>query len=293
MSETHPDLMLPAARPEVTPETSGSPDGLRDPGFTVPERIPWSVLGPEFVREWGKAEPEHFEIVGPSGSGKTYLLASALQGRMIARHTPAVLICTKPADGVIAKLGWPVVDTWEGVRKNDWVVFWPKTGAKGTARKGYHNRKIIELLNELWVPDANTLVAFDEVGYVESLSRELRDLVQMYWREGRSQGITVCAMKQRPQGALRDMHSETYWTAAFAPNDRSDLERFAELFGARRDWMPVFDELDQERREFIIRHSRSREAYISWIDVPLVPVKPPEPERERRGIGRVLRAARR
>ena len=86
-------------------------------------------------------------------------------------------------------------------------------------------------------------------------------------------GITVVGMKQRPQGALRDMHSETYWTAAFAPKDRSDAERFAELFGHRRDWLPVFDQLDAGRHEFILRHSRSREAYISHVDTPLRPQK--------------------
>jgi hypothetical protein len=37
--------------------------------------------------------------------------------------------------------------------------------------------------------------------------------------------------------------------------------------------MPVFDDLDQDKHEFIIRHSRSRESYISWVDVPLVPQK--------------------
>jgi len=84
------------------------------------------------------------------------------------------------------------------------------------------------------------------------------------------------AMKQRPQGALRDMHSETYWTAAFRPKDRSDVERFAELFGHRRDWISVFDSLDPQRRDFILRHATSQEAYISYVDVPLRPVKPPK-----------------
>jgi hypothetical protein len=133
------------------------------------------------------------------------------------------------------------------------------------------------LLNHLWNPPngqrPNTIIAFDEVGYIESLSGEMRALIQQYWREARSLGITVVAMKQRPQGALRDMHSETYWTSAFAPKDRSDAERFAELFGHRRDWLPVFDGLDADNHEFILRHSRSREAYISWVDVPLTPQK--------------------
>ena len=86
-------------------------------------------------------------------------------------------------------------------------------------------------------------------------------------------GIQVVGMKQRPQGALRDMHSETFWTAVFRPKDRSDAERFAELLGHRRDWVPVLDALDLDAHEFVIRHSRSDEAYISWVDVPLSPQK--------------------
>jgi hypothetical protein len=35
----------------------------------------------------------------------------------------------------------------------------------------------------------------------------------------------------------------------------------------------VFDGLDATRHEFILRHSRSREAYISWVDTPLTPQK--------------------
>nr|MDA8318850.1 hypothetical protein [Actinomycetota bacterium] len=148
------------------------------------------------------------------------------------------------------------------------------TNAMGRERRAHHERAITNLLHELWQPDANTIVAFDEVGYVEGLSADLRALVQQYWREGRSLGITVAAMKQRPQGALRDMHSETFWTAVFPGKDRSDSERFAELLGTKRDWLPVLDSLSRERREFILRDARSGQAVISWVDEPLKPVEP-------------------
>ena len=255
-----------------------------DPNFRPPERVPWSELGPSFIAEWGRDEkghpdPEHVEIVGPTGSGKTYLMCTMLQERVAARNSGAVLICTKPADKTIGLLGWPVVDSLTAARdrKLRAFVFWPKTSRMGTARKQYQEQKITGLLHELWRPDANMIVAFDEVGYVESLSGESRALVQQYWREGRSLGITVCAMKQRPQGALRDMHSETYWTVAFKPKDRADAERFAELFGAKRDWLPVIDSLSKAKRDFIIAHTRSEESFISWVDVPL---KPRKTERE-------------
>jgi len=252
--------------------------------------VPWSVLEPDFTGAWGLADPgdpqpEGLEIIGQTGSGKTYLLCSALQARMVRRETPAVIICTKKADRVFARLGWPVIDRPEDVNKHPNAIYWPTTSAMGNQRKAFYDRKIGDLLESLWVEDSNRIVAFDEIGYAESLSGDMRATVQQYWREGRSLGITVVAMKQRPQGTQRDMHSETYWTAAFKPKDRGDLERWAELYGHRRDWMPVFDSLDRpahgdrgEQREFVIRHSRSDEAYISWIDTPLHPVDPPKPK---------------
>lgn len=256
-------------------------DFRHDPNFEWPERVPWSVLGEDFTQVWGRADtgnpqPEHLEIVGPTGSGKTYLLCTMLQQRMVKRETAAVLVCTKPADSTVLRLGWPIIDRPEDLNDNPNAIYWPRTKRMGNERREFHERKISDLLHKIWTPESNRIVAFDEVGYVESLSGDLKAIVQQYWREGRSQGITVVAMKQRPQGVLRDMHSETYWKAAFPPEDRGDLERWSELFGARRDWMPVFDSLDPSKREFIIRHSRSRESYISWVDVPLRPVKPPK-----------------
>jgi nucleoside-triphosphatase THEP1 len=253
-------------------------DYRTDANFKWPERVPWSELGPEFAKVWGRADPqdpqpEHMEIVGQNGSGKSYLMCTALQDRQKARKSGAVIVCTKKADKVFAKLGWPVVDTVDGVRKHPNVIYWPHTKRMGNERRAFHDASVSRLLHELWKEDANVIVAFDEVGYVESLSSDMKALVQQYWREARSLGITVLGMKQRPQGALRDMHSEAYWTAAFKPKDRADLERWAELFGARRDWMPVFDSLDRQKREFIIGNPVHDEAFISWVDVPLTPVK--------------------
>jgi hypothetical protein len=264
-------------------------DWRTDSTFRWPERIPWSEIGPEFVTVWGRADPadpqpEDIEIVGPKGSGKTHLLATMLQDRAIARDTPEILIMTKPDDKVPAKLGWPITDNWRGVTENRQVIYWPRTALIGNARRAHHEHKIRDLLDRLWQPEANTLIAFDEIGFVESLSSDLKAILQMYWREARSQGISIAAMKQRPQGVQRDMHSESMWTASFKPKDRGDLERFAELFGSKRDWMPVFDSLDMMAREFILRHSRTGQAVISWVDTPLAV----RPRRRRRPAAELL-----
>jgi nucleoside-triphosphatase THEP1 len=251
-----------------------------DLGFSdsVPERIPWSELGPDFIQDWGRADPahpqaEHLEILGPTGCGKTYSIATIMQQRGLARKTSGIIVATKKDDDTLPLLGWPIVDRWDQLQQERWSIFWPKTKYLGSKRKAYHDEKIRDLLSRLWVPNANVMINFDEIGYLESLSTEMRELIQMFWREGRANAITVLAGKQRPQGVARDMHSETYWTAAYRPNDESDMERFAELFGPRRFWLPVFRTLSQDRREFLLRYSKTNTTYITWMDNELRPVK--------------------
>jgi len=256
---------------------STQPDGYRRQlGFEPPERVPWSELGPEFAEIWGRPEgrhdPEHVEITGQSGSGKTYLLVALLQERALARGTSEIFVATKKADSTFDLLGWPIVSTWDEVRKYRWCTFWPMTRAVGQEAEKFHEQRIYELLARLWQPSANTVVAWDEIGYVEALSGRLKRLIRQYWREARSHGITIVAMKQRPVGVSRDMHSESRWKFVFPPEDRGDLDRFAELLGTPRDWAPVLDSLDQERHEFVVMNKRRRLAYISWIDYELHPI---------------------
>ena len=245
------------------------------------ERVPWSVLGPEFAAVWGRAdpsnpEPEHAEIIGMNGSGKTYLLLKMLQDRMIVRNSHIILVVTKRSDRVFQLLGWPIVREIRDLRKYRQCIYWPQTNLIGRQRKAFHEIRIREFLSRYWQPESNRVIAFDEIAYIESLSPDVKELVAMYWREGRSNGITVVAMKQRPQGVQRDMSSETWWTFAFVPKDHADAERFAELFGSRRDWLPVFEQMNPDNHEFLVRHTRTRQAYISWVDEPLRPIEPPD-----------------
>lgn len=248
------------------------------------ERIPWSALGPGFIANWGrprgKNEPEHLEVLGPTGSGKGVLLRDILLERARRRGTSIVFICTKNADRTTASMNWPIVDSWRGVSQHDQVVFWPRTGLKGTRRKQYQAAKVQDLLDNLWEPEANTVVVFDEFLYVESLTPNLKDTLGMYLREGRSHGIACVMGKQRPQGVQRDMHSETDWKFAFKQNDTDDNERLAQLFGNKRAMIPVIESLDRERFEFLVQHKLTGATYISWVDKPVRAQKNPDSYRK-------------
>lgn len=237
------------------------------------ERVPWSLLGPEFIGAWGqprgKLMPEHLEILGPTGSGKSYALVDILRERARRRGSAIIFVATKAADSTVEDLGWPIVDTWREVTQHDQVVYWPQTDRLGLERMEYLDERIQDLFNHLWRKGANTVVVVDEFVFVQDLSPELKALLNMFLREGRSHGLTVVGGKQRVQGVQRDFHSETDWKLAFKMNDAEDNERLAQLFGSKRVYVPVIESLDRERHEFLIQHKLTNTQYITWVDEPL------------------------
>ncbi len=260
-------------------ELEASPGPEEDPGAQLP-RVPWSQIREDFIATWGypegKFQPEHLEILGPSGSGKTYLEATLLQERQKARNSAIIFIATKPVDATILLLGYPIVDTWKGVTKNRQCIFWPRTRKVGEQREIYLEEKLYDLLSRLWGAGAKVIVVFDEVSTAEKLSPRLKKLIEMYWREARSSGITIVAMKQRGQGALRDMHSEAAWIAAFRPKHEEDGKYVGAIMGSWRVWLPILRSLDRSKREFVLLHSVTQQAVITWVDTPLRPAAPPK-----------------
>lgn len=265
-----------------------------DDAVRIPERRPWSEIAQEFAENWGRLDPkeptpEDVEVLGTKGSGKTLFACKAMQERMIVRRTPTVIMQSKPADSTVMRLGWPVITNGDvrRVRKERWCIYWPQTNSTGNARKLYQADKFRDLLDSLWHPNSNIVVAWDDVGYIESLytsdKQSLGDMMEMYLREGRSSGITNVLLKQRPQGSRRVMHSETQWTAAFAPKDEDDRERFAQIFGNKKRYVEVFKQMDPAKHEFLFKHFATQSEVISWIDTPLRPIQRPKRDAPQRG----------
>lgn len=266
---------MPEGLAGAAPVTRGG-----SPGFQRPEELPWSVVGPDFIEAWGhdedgKPRAEHWEIEGQSGSGKSYLAATAMQQRAEKYGTGIIAAVSKSTDDSIPLLGWPEVASFADVRKYRQMVFWPKTTLKGQDREKYHEARFFQLLSSLW-PDPGEMtwmvLYLDEIRYLESLSRRMKKLVRMYWREGRSHGISIVAGAQRPLEMGRDMHSEARWRTVFQPSDEADYERFAQLLGPPRDWEPVLRSLDNQAHQFVHRNSSTKRSIISWIDTVLRPL---------------------
>jgi hypothetical protein len=240
-------------------------------GKLYPQRVPWALLGPDFIEAWGrpngKFEPEHIEVLGQTGCGKTWWEKTVLLERVRLRHSHVVILLTKPADKTLATLDWPVVTKWppsEWNSKNRQVIYHAKSHGLTKAARQRQAQKVEELLDALWHPDSNVVLAVDEIAYVEQ-ELGLRTHMTTYMREGRTLGITVMASTQRPAGVSRAVHSETAWCVAFAPKDEDDAERMAQILGEKKHYTEVLMDLDREKREFVLVHNLTREAYISHI----------------------------
>jgi nucleoside-triphosphatase THEP1 len=261
--------------------------------FRWPEMVPWSELGPDFIETWGHKDDgtlaaEHLEVAGQSGSGKSYTIATLLQQRAERWGTAEIAILTKEADDSIPLLGWPVVGSYADLKRYRWAIYWPQTAKLGEEREKFLEAHIYDLLSRLWTKDANVVIYFDEIGTAEELSKRLKKLIRQYWREGRSHQISVIAAKQRPIGISRDAHSESRWKIVFPPADTGDMQRFAELLGHPRDWAPVLDSLDQQEHQFVIRNSFTKQCYISWVDLDLMPLPAQSEQGQRRSSSDAL-----
>lgn len=235
------------------------------------ERVDWAELGPEFIRTWGRPggryDPEHLTVYGKSGGGKTYFVGHVLSERARCRGSHVVIVATKKTDRTLTNLGWPITTSWPPGYKEHQVVYWAKANGISAEHRIPQRAKVKLLMDKLWVPNSNVIVYWDELSYIETMLK-LKPEMETYYREGRALGITNVASMQRPSGVTRLSHSEAGWTVAFPPKDVDDRKRVAEVLGDRAKYSAVLDSLDRTRHEFLMRHDRSGEAYISHIPKP-------------------------
>jgi hypothetical protein len=239
------------------------------------ERVPWEGpdgLGVAFIRKWGrpggKYNPEHLTVYGKSGGGKSYFVTYVLDLRADVRGSHVCAVATKRADDTLSDLHWPVTDSLPLFSyKENRVIFWAKAKGISVEHLVPQRAKIKGLMDHLWTPKSNIIVYWDELTYLEQDLKLKRELATFY-REGRTNGITNVASMQRPSGVTRLAHSEAGWTVAFPPKDADDRDRVAEVFGDRARFRVALDSLDRRKHEFLIRHDRTGEAYISHLPPP-------------------------
>lgn len=201
---------------------------MADAGLVDAPHVAW----PAFVDQLRWRHDEHVSAIGPTGGGKTTLVLALLPERRITRPYTVVL-GTKPRDKVLTRLarsggftmakGLPSHPSHAGER----LVLWPRwRSERDTPAQG---RAIAHGLDVAFVMGAWCVFA-DEVAYLCDDLR-LAGKLRTWWRQGRSNGLSLVAATQRPSWVPRDLYSAPTHLFFWRTNDDDDLKRISGLNG--------------------------------------------------------------
>lgn len=189
-----------------------------------------TVSWEEFLRRFDWQQGEHLSFIGPTGCGKT-----TLAQQLLNRRDYVAAIGTKPRDktmdALIRQEKYKRIRSWEErppiVRKSQRVVLWPQfQRPEDVAVQQY---EIDRALREMFVSGGWTVFA-DELFYLCHTLR-LTKLLEMYWTQGRSLGLSLVGGTQRPAHVPLFAYDQATHLFFWRDNDETNLRRVAGLGG--------------------------------------------------------------
>lgn len=223
--------------------------------LTAPPRLPWPALQARLERDWKPGE--HVTIIAPTGVGKTHL---ALTIADLSRYV--LVLATKRKDPLVADLaarGYLVTPSVEGVLWTETepvtpkVVVWPqfsdKIGAK--QRMTLQASAIRDVLDWADKTGGWTIVSDETMWLTDSLQLE-REL-NAVWHQGRTQGLSLIALAQRPSRVPRLAFSQATYLFIGKYTDKRDIDTLREISSVipREVVEAGIASLSKERHEFL------------------------------------------
>lgn len=197
-----------------------------------------------FLSEYWKYEDgEHVCIVGSTGAGKTYL-GLQLLGASVSKDRPGVILVMKPRDSTITTwtarlkfkriVRWPPPTVRRIVDKPRGWVLWPRLGNLETDDLVLA-REFSRCLRESYAQAARdrgeprAIFADEVVGLSKELG--LERLLKGLWARGRSVGVGMWGVTQRPFEAPQIMYQSAEHMFLAREPDARNRQRLGEISG--------------------------------------------------------------
>ncbi len=204
---------------------------LRRSDLETPPVVPWSRFEPDFVRHWDQGA--HCLFVGPAGSGKT------VAARTIANWRQFVVVLgtkmrDKEMDEYIAQ-GYTRVETWPPPRKalrplddgSIRIVLWPKIRTREDLRR--FRPVYASCLDSVLVDGGWTVVADEGLWLSDRNGLNLGDHLSAIAYSGRSSGVTLMMIVQRPRGVPVNCWSNASFAFLWHLGNTDDVRELASL----------------------------------------------------------------
>lgn len=218
-----------------------------------------SIFLQYFKRTWKQGE--HVTIVGPTGSGKT-----TLGLEMLSCMPYVAIIATKQHDETLERFtklnrSYRIIKEfmWSNTQKtlNDKLVIWPKlVNDAGDISK--QQIPIRNSLNRLFFQGAWSVFA-DELWLLTNRLK-LSSILESYWSQGRSSGLSVIGCVQRPAFIPRLAFSEPRYLLIGQMEDKRDIETVSN--GTNINQRILTAEVNKLSRHSFLFYSRNERTII-------------------------------
>lgn len=196
-----------------------------------PPHVDWDTFAAQFRRSWEQGQ--HLLFAGPAGSGKTYA-ARQLAGW----RSYVVVLGTKPkdremdaylADGFTRITSWPPPP--KALRPDEEgrvrLVLWPKMRTRADLRR--HAAMFSQALDDMFADGGWTIVADEALWICDRNGLDLGDHLAALAYAGRSGGITLMVIVQRPAGTPVNCWSNASWAFLWHLGNPDDIRKMASL----------------------------------------------------------------
>jgi len=188
------------------------------------------VSFPEHLNRLRWAQGDHVLIAAPTKCGKTTLVS-----KLVDRRSHVVSFVSKLRDDTFGREypGWRRYERWpRTVPDYDRrILLWPKPGKTLRETRDKHREVFREALDRITL-EGNRTVVIDEGLYMsEPKFVGLGDEIGMLFYFGRSGGITMVLLTQRPAWIPKVVYSSTTHAWIARTRDRDDLRRLGDFGG--------------------------------------------------------------
>lgn len=188
--------------------------------------VPWRDFLHWFARTW--AQGEHVTLIGTTGSGKTTLLK-----QFIGLRSYVVIFGVKGRDDTMDEFireGYTRIPTWHMNEVSNHLVLWPKIKGHGHTDD---QRQVFGYAMDAIYRQGGWCTVFDELSYLSDTLNMDKQL-KFFLQQGRSSGISVVGMTQRPAFIPLAFYDQADHLFVWKDNDRRNIQRIAELAGNAR-----------------------------------------------------------
>lgn len=175
---------------------------------------------------------DHILIAAPTKAGKTTLMS-----KLIGMRGHKVIFVTKQKDETFARefKDWDVLREWPKGGPPPWmthILLWPKAVKYNKAATIANQRRVFHNALERINSEGNRTVVFDETLYLtDPKLGGLGNWLSYLAYHGRSSGITLVALTQRPAWIPVIVYSSVTHAYIARTRDRNDTKRLADMGG--------------------------------------------------------------